>query len=606
MRSYLKYIIKIISSGILIFLIFSCSKNSITIYPNILETAIDYFYIENKNDTVLMLLDSDEFNKYPNNINSVKRIFQAAALCEIGQVDSAKIILKKIDTTHLKDRDLYYFYSVSSLIEFRLNNYNDFIRITAPLLNIKDVDIRSIALNERLMARGMSYYGNYEYAIRLLLNSNKLFEKAGLTKSVAINQKFLANIYATIENWDKSIENINLSIKTLEKVNDIEELYYIYAVASNIYFSMNNFYIARSYIEKALAIGDLKQDTQKFSSTSVRLGKIEIEDGNYKKAIELFNNVIEIEDSYFGSKRRNIETYIGLADAYNKIKEYDKAIEFGKLALESINNNSLFNYKYEAYRELAIANININPSLSQLYMDSAHYNMKEYLKTHSADLTELINSKFALVEGASKIERLQDANKRNRYISIFSATILVLVILFLIVIARLKIRIKQTMTELVNQNLLRLKHHKKSSERLLNQTNLSEKPTSQNITKEQKNLILYTGFNRWLENSKAYLDPNLELNIAARELGTNRSYLSQSINSQGVSFTNIINSYRIREALAILEDPYNEKHNLPLKDLATEVGFNSKSVFFNTFRKETGMTPSQFKEHVRLLKITEF
>ena len=359
MRNYLNNSIKILSSIVLIFLIYSCSNYYTAKYPDILETAIDYFYIENKNDTVLMLLDSDEFNKYSNNINSVKIIFQAAALCELGKVDSAKTTLKTVNTAQLDDRDLYYYNSISGLIEFRLNNFKEFTRIISPLLYINDMDIRSLALNERLMARSMSYYGSYEYTIRLLLNSIENFQQVGLIKSVAINQKFLANIYAIIENWDSSIDNINLALNTLEEINDIDELYYMYVVASNVYFAMNNNQLARSFIEKAIAIGDLKSDVQKLSSANIHMGKIEIEDGSYEKAIDLFNKVIEIEKYYFGSNRRKIETHIGIASAYNNINEYIKAIENCNLALKYINDKSLYNYKYEVYKELAIAYIHI-------------------------------------------------------------------------------------------------------------------------------------------------------------------------------------------------------------------------------------------------------
>lgn len=90
--------------------------------------------------------------------------------------------------------------------------------------------------------------------------------------------------------------------------------------------------------------------------------------------------------------------------------------------------------------------------------------------------------------------------------------------------------------------------------------------------------------------------------MAAREIGTNRSYLSKSINQHGVGFSEIINRYRIREVIKIFEDEDDERNNYTLPEIATVVGFHTKSVFYDSFRKETGMTPSQFRENIQYTK----
>jgi AraC-like DNA-binding protein len=55
----------------------------------------------------------------------------------------------------------------------------------------------------------------------------------------------------------------------------------------------------------------------------------------------------------------------------------------------------------------------------------------------------------------------------------------------------------------------------------------------------------------------------------------------------------MIASYRIREAKILLKDPEHEQ--LTIEDLADEVGYNSKSAFNRSFKKHTGLTPSEFK-----------
>ena len=102
---------------------------------------------------------------------------------------------------------------------------------------------------------------------------------------------------------------------------------------------------------------------------------------------------------------------------------------------------------------------------------------------------------------------------------------------------------------------------------------------------------------------KYFLKPNFDLNWAAREIGTNRSYLSKSINSQGFGVSEYINKLRIKEVIKIFENENDIRNNLSLPEIAAEVGFNTVSVFYNSFHKETGMTPSQFRDNLKLFKL---
>lgn len=96
---------------------------------------------------------------------------------------------------------------------------------------------------------------------------------------------------------------------------------------------------------------------------------------------------------------------------------------------------------------------------------------------------------------------------------------------------------------------------------------------------------------------KPFLDPELSLNALAAMLDLSPRTLSQVINeSAGMSFFDFINSYRIREAQALLAGPDKK---ITVLEVLYEVGFNSKSSFNTAFKKATGLTPSAFKSSVR-------
>lgn len=98
-----------------------------------------------------------------------------------------------------------------------------------------------------------------------------------------------------------------------------------------------------------------------------------------------------------------------------------------------------------------------------------------------------------------------------------------------------------------------------------------------------------------LESEKLYLHPSLNINDLAEKLNTNQKYLSVVINDCfNKNFLTFINEYRINEAKAIIMSDTNQRYSI--EGIGNMAGFNSRSAFFNAFKKITGMTPSAYKE----------
>ena len=134
---------------------------------------------------------------------------------------------------------------------------------------------------------------------------------------------------------------------------------------------------------------------------------------------------------------------------------------------------------------------------------------------------------------------------------------------------------------------------------------LLEIMTKKRLAKEEKykssTLSLHkskTYLNRLLKimaEEKPYLDPELSLQTLANRMGITKEDLSQVINEQlDRNFKNFLNEYRIEEAKKKLLDP--KENQFVLMKIALDVGFNSKSVFNASFKKFTGMSPSQYRK----------
>lgn len=120
-----------------------------------------------------------------------------------------------------------------------------------------------------------------------------------------------------------------------------------------------------------------------------------------------------------------------------------------------------------------------------------------------------------------------------------------------------------------------------------------------NINLEKSNTTdQYIGMlEKLLVNDKIYLDSNLTLENVSELLHLSPSYLSRIIhNDMKTSFPDYLNSFRIEEAKSYLINP--EFSNYTIIAIGLEAGFNSKSSFYNVFKKATGKTPLAYKKEM--------
>ncbi len=100
-----------------------------------------------------------------------------------------------------------------------------------------------------------------------------------------------------------------------------------------------------------------------------------------------------------------------------------------------------------------------------------------------------------------------------------------------------------------------------------------------------------------LETEKSFLNPQVSLADLSEALSVSTKQLSQVINqSFNKSFFDFINSYRIQEVQQILKESKDDK--LTVLEAMYQAGFNSKSSFNTAFKKETGLTPTEFRKMI--------
>jgi len=96
-----------------------------------------------------------------------------------------------------------------------------------------------------------------------------------------------------------------------------------------------------------------------------------------------------------------------------------------------------------------------------------------------------------------------------------------------------------------------------------------------------------------LEEKELWLNPHLTLQELASAVGTNRTYLSNNLNSElKTTFYDYINEYRLRRAMELLSDP---AHHETMIEIAERCGFNSLSTFRRVFQRKHGCSVSEWR-----------
>lgn len=97
------------------------------------------------------------------------------------------------------------------------------------------------------------------------------------------------------------------------------------------------------------------------------------------------------------------------------------------------------------------------------------------------------------------------------------------------------------------------------------------------------------------EQEKVYLKQGITLNQFAAEISLPSYLISPSVKkAYDMTFPEAINHFRVREIKRRLQNGDHKK--MKIEGLATEAGFTTPSAFYAGFKKETGLTPTQFQK----------
>ena len=133
------------------------------------------------------------------------------------------------------------------------------------------------------------------------------------------------------------------------------------------------------------------------------------------------------------------------------------------------------------------------------------------------------------------------------------------------------------------QNFTALDFYKQTQESPLTEAEINPDLTFE-ILKEQLQHVIV--------EQQLFKQKDLHISDVALQIGSNRTYLSNCINKEmNLSFSDYINSYRVKYAQSLMIVPGNLLSQLEISELS---GFANESSFYRNFKKITGLTPKEW------------
>ena len=124
-----------------------------------------------------------------------------------------------------------------------------------------------------------------------------------------------------------------------------------------------------------------------------------------------------------------------------------------------------------------------------------------------------------------------------------------------------------------------------------------KKYKNSSLTKQDADKI-YLTLDAVISTEKLFTNKECNLQMVSEVANIKSSLISETLNTfYKTNFYNFINQYRVQEAKLKLNAA--DSNSFSLEGIGEMCGFKSKSTFYSFFKKETGLTPMEYKKQVK-------
>ena len=450
-----------------------------------------------------------------------------------------------------------------------------------------------------------TYYYDFQKAYENLNKSMELSKLYGFDNNLAYSYLNMASI---IDSRNRLFANDALSTEALDNT----KLAFDFAVKAQ------EWNVAVTSIYNMLEMIHNKADFELIAPDLVRFKNLQLTDsvemwqctrmfckateafqaGQYQQALNCYEKML-IEAQKLTTNRQQciIKAMQQKAAVLAVMHHYEEAIsclqQVERIALDQGMQSELIdNYRAMAQVYDAMGNRQMAEQLDYKFLKARD----EFIQKSHAEMVEKSRFLDEMRRVNDQVAQIQAKHERAHQLLLMMTLIAVIILIAMVLLVRSNIKQRNYIRHLYEKNV-----------QLLDVKVTAEQPASHSIDKQEDSAPKYQSQldqeskDRLFERIKDVMNdiaiickPDFSLQQLAIQVGSNYKYVSQVVNERyGKSFKQVLNEQRVLEACRILNDP-NQSAHLTIEAIAANLGFNSRSNFTVTFKRITGISPSDF------------
>lgn len=456
----------------------------------------------------------------------------------------------------------------------------------------------------------------YEYALNnagaiAMLRSDylmafSLFTKALDTAEDSVSYRThnnIAGIYIYYNDYDNARKHLGLAYDIGVKQQDWPSVYNTAQNILDLNWDMDSLQNSMTFIEDFQKLPIAPKDSNYMFISHICNGMESLHHRQYSGAIGHFTKAIDSAKNLPFKENYEVPAYMYIAKAYMEMGDYNKAVANLRICETKSKASESLDMLITTYRYLYLCHLR---SGNQADAHAAKYRFME-LKDSINNANEFgkIKDMEFFYESNKYEKQLQTLTSEKKVRDIITWAIglgLLLTLSFLGFSIYQNKQLSKNNKDLFKKNVALIKYKEyaekleleKSKEDSNSKVPENERYKSSNLTIEGKELLL-ARIRRVMHTPLEFCQEDFTIDKLAMLVNSNTKYVSQVINEKlGKNFNTLLNEQRINEVCKRLIDTVNNG-NKTNDAIAEEVGFKSRSHFIRTFKKITGLTPTQYQ-----------
>lgn len=426
--------------------------------------------------------------------------------------------------------------------------------------------------------------GDYEVSSKHGYEMLRVFETASDSAGMAKAYALLGLVFDEWGEFEKSEKYFLESLKINTKAGRKYDMAYDLNSLGALYYHFNQRGRAEQYFIQSLEIRKQLKDDDGVSQSLNNLARIAKHNKEYARAIEYLESTLAIARKYNNTNRISI-VHQSLGEIFMLVKRYEEAEASLKEALALSKQLKAKKRIRQVYASLAVLAYERGDFRTALRYAEEKYKYQDSVFTEDkASLIAEMETRYETGKKEQAIQLLQrDKEIQALWNNFLIAGLTLVVLAAIIVIVWLRYRAKKNY-ELLNvridyltnqhQELAQKYHHVITS-------NGSDDVESEGIRLLRKALEVV---------EQNIDDPLFGVEKMAEEIGMSRASLHRKMKAvSGISPSDFIRSVRLKRAAAMLR-----KKSDSITQVGFRVGFEDQSNFSKSFKKQFGVSPSEY------------